>query len=408
MKNYDEIANRIFERRDEYIAKRQKKRIIISVVVTEICCLVVLIAGFALWKIGIFSNNIPAVNYTQNTSNNLSSDSSVNSSKNTSTNSSNSSKDNNSASTPPNDSSSQGGFISENNTPSNNSSQGGSIPDNIISSNNSSSQDDFVFEDKTPSIPDDKTPSNPSDNTSSNISSSNPNAIETNYYIDSIDKINFYSAKKIISEKSLLPIGMNCNYNPNIISLSKVYAEYPIDRNKVFTITMATYFTIELNDEKGFLAQKLGGTGIVEVVVTENDIDVMGQMITFKREEKYYTCFANGGDYDPDSNKRSREFSSHKYIVGFNIVKNLEQENYKFTVHYDGSKVIGFECAPFHSVPTNYVVDDVTFIEDFCVVIYAKQTFTIDELEVYFKNENVGETLWKETKNSLRFSQRVF
>jgi len=33
-------------------------------------------------------------------------------------------------------------------------------------------------------------------------------------------------------------------------------------------------------------------------------------------------------------------------------------------------------------------VDDVTFIEDVCVVFYTKQTFTIDELEVYFKNEN--------------------
>ena len=156
---------------------------------------------------------------------------------------------------------------------------------------------------------------------------------------------------------------------------------------------MVTYFTIELNDEKGFLAQKLGGTGLVEVVVTKNNIDDLGEMITFKREEKYYTCFANGGDYDPDSNMSSSEFSSHKYIDGFNIIKNLEQENYKFTVHYDGSKVIGFECTPFHSMPTNYAVDNVTFIEDFCIVLYTKQTFTIDELEVFLKNENKEESL---------------
>jgi hypothetical protein len=156
---------------------------------------------------------------------------------------------------------------------------------------------------------------------------------------------------------------------------------------------MVTYFTIELNDEKGFLAQKLGGTGLVEVVVTENNIEDMGQMITFKKDEKYYTCFMNGQDNELNSNTVSREFSSHKYIDGFNIVKNLEQENYKFTVHYDGSKVIGFECAPFYSVPTNYTVDDVTFTEDFCVVLYTKQTFTIDELEVYFKNGNEGEAL---------------
>ncbi len=185
----------------------------------------------------------------------------------------------------------------------------------------------------------------------------------------------------------------NVSYPSKIIMLNKTYTENPIERNKVFTTTMVTYFTIELNDEKGFLAQKLGGTGLVEVVVTKNNIDDLGEMITFKREEKYYTCFANGGDYEPDSNMSSSEFSSHKYIDGFNIIKNLEQENYKFTVHYDGSKVIGFECAPFHSVPTNYAVDNVTFIEDFCIVLYTKQTFTIDELEMYFKNENQEESL---------------
>ena len=140
--------------------------------------------------------------------------------------------------------------------------------------------------------------------------------------------------------------------------------------------------------KKGFLAQKLGGTGTVEVVVTENDIEDMGQMITFKRDDEYYTCFMNRQDNDLDSGKVNREFSSHKYIDGFHIVKNFEQENYTFTVRYDGSRVVGFDSAIFGGVPQIYAVDDVTFIEDFCVVLYTKQTFTIDELEVYFKNEN--------------------
>jgi len=123
--------------------------------------------------------------------------------------------------------------------------------------------------------------------------------------------------------------------------------------------------------------------------VSSFKIPDMVQGITFyKKDDKYYTCFMNGGDYDLDANRSSSEFSSHKYISGFSIIKNMEQGNYKFTVHYEGSKVVGFDCAPFRSAPTNYVVDDVTFIEDVCVVFYTKQTFTIDELEVYFKNEN--------------------
>lgn len=336
MKSYDEIAKSVFEHRDKHIAMQErKKRIVISVVAPVLCCCIVLITSFGLWKSGVFNNNVPVIDNLQNVSDNSSSN----------------------------------------------------------PSNNSSSQGEFVPDNSTPSTPDDKTPSEPSDDTSSNIIPSNPPVIETNYFIDSIDKINFYSAKKIINDNSLFPIGMNCNYKPNIISLTNNYAEYPIDRNKVFTTTMVTYFTIELNDEKGFLAQKLGGTGLVEVVVTKNNIDDLGQMITFKRDEKYYTCFKNGGDYDPGLNKSSSEFSSHKYIKGFNIIKNLEQGNYKFTVCYEGSKVIGFECALFGSGPFEHNVDDVTFIEDFCVVLYTKQTFTIDELEIYFKNENKGESL---------------
>lgn len=361
MKNYNEIANSVFERRDKHIAmQKRKKRIVISVVAPALCCCIVIITSFTLWEIGFFNNNIPVIDNSQNVSDN-SNNSSTDNNQSNSTNNSSSSQDNNSSSNP--------------------------------SSN--SSQEEFIPDNSTPSNSDEVTPSEPSDDVPSTVIPSDPPVIETKYNIDSIDKINFYSAKKIISENSLFPIGMrnNVSYPSKIIMLNKTYTENPIDRNKVFTTTMVTYFTIELNDEKGFLAQKLGGTGLVEVVVTKNNIDDLGEMITFKREEKYYTCFANGGDYDPDSNMSSSEFSSHKYIDGFNIIKNLEQENYKFTVHYDGSKVIGFECAPFHSVPTNYAVDDVTFIEDFCIVLYTKQTFTIDELEVFFKNENEGESL---------------
>lgn len=367
MKSYDEIANNIFKRRDEHIAKqKRKKRIIINTVTPILGCYIVLITSFGLWKSGFFSNNTPISESSQNVSDN----------------SDNDFFEDDNSSVPPNDTSSKDSSLNSSSNDSHSSDS--NLSSKPITNNGDSSQAGVVP---------DNTPSNPTDNTTSNSSPSTPPVTEMNYYIDSIDKINFYSAKKIISEKSLLPIGMSANlvYPPKILLLNNNYSEYSIDRNKVFTSTMVTYFTIKLNNEKGFLAQKLGGTGLVEIVVTENNIEDMGQMITFKREDKYYTCFMNGQSNDINSGRVSREFSSHKYIDGFNIIKNLEQENYKFTVHYDGSKVVGFECAPFHSVPTNYVVDDVTFIEDFCVVIYAKQTFTIDELEIYFKNE--GETL---------------
>ena len=366
MKSYNEIANSVFERRDKYIAtQKRKKRIIISVVAPALCCCIVIITSFTLWEIGFFNSNIPVIDNSQNISDN-SNNSSTDDNQNSTTNSSNSSQDDNTSSAP------------------------SSNP-----SDNNSSQDEFIPDNSTPSNPDEDPPSKPTDDTPSKVTPSTPPVTETNYFIDSIDKINFYSAKKIISDKSLFPLGMSADAftAPNALLLNNTYAEYPIDRNKVFTATMVTYFTIELNDEKGFLAQKLGGTGLVEVVITKNNIDDLGEMITFKREEKYYTCLKNGGGYDTDTNITNSDFSSHKYIEGFNIVKNKLQYNFKFTVYYEGSKVIGFECAPFGNTSFEYKTDDVTFIEDFCIVLYTKQTFTIDELEVYFKNENEGESL---------------
>ena len=396
MKSYHEIANRVFERRDKHIAmQKRKKRIVVGIVTSAALCGVVIIAIFTLWKSGMFHNDRPVIDNPQKMPNN----SAIDNNQNNATKPSKAIPTTTIPSNPP--------VIEK---PQNASRPSEAIPTTTIPSNppvieepqNAPKPSEDIPTTTIPSNPpvidDPQNASKPSTDTPATVFPSRPPIVEINYNIDSIDKINFYSAKKIISENSLFPLGM-CNdlsSSPRIMMLNKTYTENPIDRNKIFTTTMVTYFTVELNDEKGFLAQKLGGTGLVEIVVTENDVEDMGQMITFKREDHYYTCFMNGQRKDMDSNKVSREFSSHKYIEGFNIVKNLEQENYKFIVHYEGSKVIGFECASFHSVPTKYVADDVTFIEDFCVVLYTKQTFTIDELEVYFKNEGKREPLRKE------------
>lgn len=327
MKNYEEIANSIFERREEYIAQQKKEsKILIGILTTMFCSLIVLITGIFILQNGYFRS---------------------------------------------------GGFVLSN------------------SSYDTSSKDKNYYSSSSWSKPYETDSSSswakPYE-TDSSSTPSKPIASAPDYFIDSIDKVNFYSAKKIISENSDLPITMSDNgfSPPRVILLTGGYAEYPIDRNKVFTITMVTYFTMKLNDEKGFLAQKLGGTGLVEVVVTKNNLDDMGQMITFKREDKYYTCLLNGGSYDVATDKTWHDFSSHIYISGFNIIKNKNQENYSFTVHYEGSKVTGFECAPFQSTPSKYKVDDVTFVEDYCVVLFTKQNFTIDQLEVYFKNESTS------------------
>lgn len=336
MKNYEEIAYNVFKRRDEYIEKQKlRKKIIINAVIPTACCLILLITGFSLLGNGFFNNSISnnGIHSNQQSSKDI-----TENSNNNVTSDSSIIDENSSQSTPSNEYSSES------------------------SVNDIPSTDDPVI----------------------------PPVTNEDFRIDSIDKINFYSAKKIINENNLLPVSKNSI--SQIMLLNDYYIEYPIEENRIFTTTMVTYFTITLNDENGFLAQKLGGIGTVEVVVTENDIE---PMITFKRENNYYTCLANGANYDPESNKSSQDFSSHKYINGFNIVKNLNQENYKFTVNYEGSKVVGFECSPFKSTSLKYNSDDITFVEDYCVVIFTNQTFTIEQLETYFKNIEEDDLLWK-------------
>lgn len=347
MKRYEEIANAVFKRREEYLAKqKKKKRVVLSLVASTMCAGAVLTITVGLWAGGVFRSQIPV---TESSAPESADTSSTESDQHSTT-----------ATTPSKGESTSAGSTAT--TPSRH--------------NDSTTQDE----------PDDTTSSPPTYTTpSTNPPTSAPN---NRYFIDSFDKMNFYSAKRIINDNALLPFGMSGRgaSSPKVTPLSIQYKEYPIERNKMFTISMVTYFSIELQDEEGFLAQKLGGTGVVEVVVTENDIEDLGQMITFKRGERYYSCLLNRESHEQGSEKMSRRFSSHKYIDGFNLVKNLEQENYQFVVHYDGSKVVGFECQPFSGTLSKYQTDSVTLVEDMCIVLYTKRNFTIDQLEMYFKN----------------------
>ena len=392
MKNYKEIAKNVFKKRDEYLAKRKKKkRLLIATAMPGICCFVVLLIGLGLWKNGALSTNI-SIDTFQTDSEPSDINLSANSPQKKTTSPQNSSH-NSSSSKPTNSTTigSQSGSTTSQSTE--------TVPTQSSQATTTQPSQSTTTRSTQPtsSQPSDPSSSQAPQTTFPNPSISTPPLTEDDYFIDSIDKMNFYSAKKIINENSFFPISANVKgfSKPNVMRLNQSYVKYPIDRDKIFTITMVTYFTIELHDEQGFLAQKLGGTGLVEVVVTQNDIDDLGYMITFKREENYYSCFTNGGSADCDYGTTSRRFSSHKYIDGFDFVKNFEQENYQFIVHYEGAKVIGFECQPFKSVPTKYAVDDVTFFDDFCIVLFTNQNFTIDQLELFFKNENNGEWLYQ-------------
>lgn len=249
---------------------------------------------------------------------------------------------------------------------------------------NSSSSSNITSGNKTSSSS--ETQSKGKNNSDDDISSS---ITTENVKINSLDKLNFYAVKKAIAENGVVLLSDSAqkpkvatlanNTSFGILNLANFTATN-IGANSTFTITMYSYFTITLNDTGGFLAQKLGGTGSVEVVITRNNFN---NMITFKKGERYYSCLQTS------LTERAMSFSSHKYVSGYKLVENYDGENYEFTVYFEGDKVIGINCGRFEGNGNyKYVADDIKFNDNFCFVVHKKQTFTAEQLEGLFTSNN--------------------
>ena len=159
---------------------------------------------------------------------------------------------------------------------------------------------------------------------------------------------------------------------------------YALHPDETFTISQTVFFQIEILDEKGFLASRVG-TGIVDVVITVNSLD---HMITFKNGDRFYSCLNNG------AGGGKMDFSSHKYIDGFYIVKNLSQDNCRFDVFFDGQGLVcGMTCSYFKmaSGDPSFVPDEVTVIPGSSYTSYAVSSVTINELNAYYQTPSIPE-----------------
>lgn len=323
MKDYNEIAKKIFERRDKYLAKQKKKKQIINKTVPVICCCLVLIMSLALLKSGFLGDDIKIIEQNQN------------------------------------------GYINEQKNPfeDENTLPPGNNPDTSGGEN---------------TLPPENNP-----DTSGGTEENPP----SKRVIDSIDKMNFYSAKKIIEEQSFLPVV--ANESGITVNLSNTGIAY----DKEFSIYKITYFNICINSADSFLARKLGGTGLVEVVVVDTDILNVYKMLTFKLGNNYYTCLMSEVDGMNYTKNSTDEFNTTRYTSGFDVLKNNEQENYSFSVRYEGSQVVGFESTPFNSATAAQGSEEITFVDDYCVVIFTNETVTISQLESYVRKFNSGDLI---------------
>jgi hypothetical protein len=205
---------------------------------------------------------------------------------------------------------------------------------------------------------------------------------ETPLTITSIDMLNYYTAMKVLADGIISDVGYDkplyAEGEHPLADTQKVY-DYAFDPNETFTVTRAIFFQIEIRNEEGFLASKIG-TGIADVVITENSLE---PMITFKNGDRYYSCCEN------TRLDNGKLYSTHKYIDGFYIVKNLAQENYSFSVLYDNFNLDYCNVSADSVICDSYQnggsspdgempVVGMTRISD------AGGSFTVSELERYF------------------------
>ena len=60
MKNYKDIANDIFERREQYTAEQKRKRKALTRIITSMCCMcLVALLSFGIWQSGMFDTTPP-------------------------------------------------------------------------------------------------------------------------------------------------------------------------------------------------------------------------------------------------------------------------------------------------------------------------------------------------------------
>lgn len=276
-----------------------------------------------------------------------------------------------------------------------------------VSSQNASSDESSTIlqsssESSSATQPESSKTQNSSSKKEESTSSENTQSESTVAFISSIDKLNFYAGKAVIEQfkiellsgktkTSASPISVKPS-NPVIFNLSDNRDWGNINEDTVYRVKSATYFTLELKEKNGFLAKKLGGTGVIEVVITENNIN---DMITFKRGEKFFSCLKTGTiehDY-ADLKTKTLLFSTYRYVDGMYIVKDYEGQNFQFEVTYDrfttGKKVIGFDCSYYNGTKpgiTDVGLLDVTALYgESYLVTNVNIGFTVEQLEKKFQ-----------------------
>lgn len=242
-------------------------------------------------------------------------------------------------------------------------------------------------------------------------------------FINSLDKLNYYAARKTIDDHLASKAVRNTtwgslysgeaandsdygedsidsDYGEDVSDTPEYYdsaetdtasAQRPQDTDTkvyydlynwgAFTVKRTIYFQIELSDDTAFLGSRLG-TGIVEVAISMGDIYDDLNMITFRNGDDFFSCMYHGYEgVNEETLAEKYAFAAYRFIEGFYYVKDLQYEHYEFHIEVGAVGDAVFTCDYRHTGTDN---EPVKVVENSTYCIDKEVTYTIEELESYF------------------------
>lgn len=100
---------------------------------------------------------------------------------------------------------------------------------------------------------------------------------------------------------------------------------YPIPYSDTYFFSDFLFFEFD-SDNSEFLESRIGNGHIFGLVVKTNIFNE--EMLILKNEANYFSCFINGSGAFYNGNRPYKDFSSHKYIEEFDVVKDIQDKKH--------------------------------------------------------------------------------
>lgn len=218
---------------------------------------------------------------------------------------------------------------------------------------------------------------------------------ESGVVIDSMDKVNYYGAKRMLesgghraqaladTRRETAADGSEDtpDGDPGDMGVRDVVGSEDLS-GYTFTIKTAIRFAVTVAEDDPFLTEKLGA-GVAEVVLTDLNFGINSlTVMTFRHGDRFFSCTTESYSLEDGENL----FGTHLYVKGFCFYKDLTQGVRLFRVTYDreNEQITAMKWSPYNRIQSQAPVYTVQINEGGTQVIHGSYSFTVDDLKRYY------------------------